>query len=174
MPLFIDQLPIHCWTDNIQTPPRQYWSVDLPVFVIETGLVAPPVGSAIQQWFFDTGCFGEAFAWRQHLVSAGINPDQNQWPSSMVVTSSVRGRTVAPVRQPDLWLVSNAPALQNTTYRIALERGIPFRNVPTLPVPQFNRPLIGMRAMRRAGLRVEIDLQKDTVSLWTPDPVPSP
>jgi hypothetical protein len=173
MPLFIHRLPLHCWTDSTQTPPRTYWSVPLPVLVTEPGLAAPP-SLPVQQWFFDTGCFGEAFAWRSHLLSAGLDPDQNQLPSSMVVTSSVGGRLQAPVRRADLWLVSNVAAFQNAPYRIGLERGIPFRNVPILPDPQFNRPLIGMRAMRRARLRVEIDLEGDTVSVWTPDPVPSP
>jgi hypothetical protein len=174
MPLFIDRLPLHCWTDNTQTPPRTYWSVAVPVLVTEVGLAVPPSGMRVQQWFIDTGSFGEAFAWRSHLLSAGLDPDQNQWTSSIVVTSSVGGRLQVQVRQADLWLVSNVPAYQNTPYRIGLERGIPFRNVPTLPDPQFNRPLIGMRALRRARLRVEIDLANDTVSVWTPDPPTSP
>jgi hypothetical protein len=145
MPLFIDHLPLHWWTDNTQSPPRTYWSVGLPVLVAEASLAAP-TGVIEQQWYFDTGSLGEAFAWRHHLVVAGINPDQNRWPGSILVTSSVGGRTQVPVRQADLWLVSNVAAFQNAPYRLALERGIPFRNVPALPDPQFNRPLIGMRA----------------------------
>jgi hypothetical protein len=45
--------------------------------------------------------------------------------------------------------------------------------VPTLPDPQFQRPLIGIRALRTAGLRLEIDFAADTVSVRTPD-VPTP
>jgi hypothetical protein len=45
--------------------------------------------------------------------------------------------------------------------------------VSTLPDPHFQRPLIGIRALRSARLRVEIDFDADTVSVWTPDvPVP--
>jgi hypothetical protein len=71
------------------------------------------------------------------------------------------------------WLVSNLPALQPTPYRITLHRGLPFHDVPTLPDPQLQRPLIGIRALRSARLRVEIDFDADTVSVWTPD-VPMP
>ena len=78
-----------------------------------------------------------------------------------------------PVRDADLWLVSNIPALQPTPYRITLHRGLPFHDVPTVPDPQFQRPLIGIRALRSARLRVEIDFDADTVSVWTPD-VPTP
>ena len=35
-------------------------------------------------------------------------------------------------------------------------------------IPHFQRPLIGIRAMRSAGLRVEIDFAADTISVWTP------
>jgi hypothetical protein len=46
--------------------------------------------------------------------------------------------------------------------------GIPFRDVPQNPDPQFQRPLIGMRALRRAGLLIELEFGSDTVSIWTP------
>jgi hypothetical protein len=41
--------------------------------------------------------------------------------------------------------------------------------VPTIPDPEFQRPLIGIRALRSAGLRAEIDFRQDTISIWTPD-----
>ncbi len=169
MPLFIDCLPLHCWTDNTQAPPRSYWSIALPVLVSEPGLAAPPA-LPVQRWFFDTGSSGDAFAWRHHLIVAGLDPDQNRGPGQMVVTASIGARSLVPIREADLWLVSNVPALRNLPCRLSLERGIPFRNVVNLPDPQLNRPLIGMRAFRRAGLRVEIDFANDTVSVWVPDP----
>jgi hypothetical protein len=67
-----------------------------------------------------------------------------------------------------VWLASNLPALQSNPYRIRMERGLPFLNLPFRPDPLFNRPLIGMRSLRRAGLRVEIDFAADVVSVWTP------
>ena len=135
MPLFIDRLPLHSWTDN--TPD----AAPAP-----TGLSPSRCSSPTQDWhrplacpsssgFFDPGSFGEAFAWRSHLLSEGLDPDQNRAPFSIVVTSSMGGRLQAPVRRADLWLVSNVAEFQNAPYRVPLERGIPFRNVPTLPDP---------------------------------------
>jgi hypothetical protein len=56
---------------------------------------------------------------------------------------------------------------------MVLHRGLPFRDVPTRPDPLLQRPLIGIRAMRAAGLRVEIDFASDTISVWTPDRDPT-
>jgi hypothetical protein len=86
----------------------------------------------------------------------------------MNITTSMGGKTPVPVRLADLWLVSNVPALQGAAFRIELDPGVPFNNVTTLPDPQFHRPLIGFRALRRAGLRVELDFAADVVSVWTP------
>jgi hypothetical protein len=66
-------------------------------------------------------------------------------------------------------LVSNIPALQAPPYRMVLNRGLPFHDVPSRPDPESQRPLIGMRALRSAGLKVEIDFAHDTISVWTPD-----
>ena len=172
MPLFIDRLPFHQWTDATRTPPLTYWTVVLPVILTEPTLQAPPPVTGVQEWALDTGNRGEAFAWRHHLVQGGLDPDQGRMPQPMTIRT-VAGRLSVPVRDADLWLVSNIPALQPTPYRISLHRGLPFFDVPTPPDPQFQRPLIGIRALRSAGLRVEIDFAADTVSVWTPD-VPSP
>jgi hypothetical protein len=74
-----------------------------------------------------------------------------------------------PVRYAHLWLVSNVPALQATPYRMVLHRGLPFHDVPSQPDPEFQRPLVGIRALRSAGLKVEIDFANDTISVWKPD-----
>jgi hypothetical protein len=169
MPLFIDRLPFHRWTDPTRTPPLTYWTVVLPVILAEPTLLTPPPVSSVQEWALDTGNRGESFAWRHHLVQSGLDPDRGRMPWSMTIRT-VAGRVVAPVRDADIWLVSNIPGLSLTPCRITLHRGLPFHNVPTLPDPQFHRPLIGIRALRSAALRVEIDFAKDTVSVWTPDP----
>jgi hypothetical protein len=84
-------------------------------------------------------------------------------------------REIVPIRTADLWLVSNIPALASAPYCLRLYRGIPFRDVPSTPDPHLNRPLIGIRTLRRAGLRVEMDFAQDTISVWTPDfTAPSP
>lgn len=170
MPLFIDRLPFAYWQDLTRTPPLEYWTVVLPVLLTEAGLLAPPAGTLPQEWALDTGNRGEGYAWRHHLLAAGLDPDQDRWPSPVVITGAVGGKTTVPVRAADLWLVSNVPAFANLPYRIVLQRGIPFQDTSALPDPQFHRPLVGVRALRRAGLRVDIDFGHDTVSVWTPDP----
>jgi hypothetical protein len=73
------------------------------------------------------------------------------------------------VRDADWWLVSNLPALHATAYRIFVHPGLPFHDVPSRPDPEFQRPLIGVRALRAAGLRAEIDFANGWISVWTPD-----
>lgn len=169
MPLFIDRLPFHCWIDATRSAALQNWTITLPVILTDVGLTAPPASSPVQDWALDTGNRAEAFAWRHHLLQAGLDPDQGRLPRSLNVHTA-SGSMLVPLREAHLWLVSNIPALQATPYRIPLQRGLPFRDVPQLPDPEYQRPLIGLRAMRTAGVRVEIDFAADTVSVWTPDP----
>jgi hypothetical protein len=173
MPLFLDRLPLHFWTDRTRTPPQSHWSVVLPVLVTDPNLPAPPASALAQSWCLDTGNTGEAFAWRHHLLTAGLDPTKHLAPTRAVLTSSLGARLLVRVRAADLWLVSNIPAHQGSPFRLHLDPGIPFHDIPTLPDPNLNRPLIGLRALRRAGLRVELDFANDTVSVWTPDP-PAP
>src|SRR5436305_461339 len=124
MPLFIDRLPFHQWTDPTRTPPLTYWTVVLPVMVTEPTLLAPPPVAGVQEWALDTGNRGEALAWRYHLVQAGLDPGQRRMPQGMTIRT-VAGRLNVPVRDTDLWLVSNIPALRPVPYRITLQRGLP-------------------------------------------------
>jgi hypothetical protein len=113
MPLFIDRLPFHQWTDATRTPPLTYWTVVLPVILTEPTLLGPPPVSGVQDWVLDTGNRGEAFAWRHHLTQAGLDPDQGRMPQPMTIRT-VAGPLTVPVRDADLWLVSNLPALRPT------------------------------------------------------------
>jgi hypothetical protein len=166
--LFIDHLPLHRWTDSTRTPPQEHWSVVLPTFITERGLSQPPAATPIQGWLFDSGNTGEAFAWRQHLLTLGLDPDVRRGTGQMRIKSSVGKEILVPIREADFWLCSNVPALQGVPFPIRLEFGIPFRDVPSIPDPQFQRPMFGVRAVRRAGLRVELDFSQDTVSIWVP------
>jgi hypothetical protein len=168
MPLFIDRLPFHTWTDPTRTPPLTYWTVVLPVILAEPSLSSPPPIAQVHDWMLDTGNRGEAFAWRNHLTQAGIDPDQGRLPQQMTIRT-VTGKAVVPVRDVDLWLVSNLAVAPPDPYRIVLHRGLPFHDVTTIPDPHFQRPLIGIRALRSASLRVELDFLRDTISVWTPD-----
>ena len=42
----------------------------------DVGVDAAPPVAGVQDWVLDTGNRGEAFAWRYHLVQAGLDPDQ--------------------------------------------------------------------------------------------------
>jgi hypothetical protein len=42
MPLFIDRLPFHCWTDSTRTPPLSHWTIVLPIVLTEPMLLQPP------------------------------------------------------------------------------------------------------------------------------------
>jgi hypothetical protein len=168
VPLFIDQLPFHRWTDFTRTPPFTDWTVVLPIVLTELALLNPPSLTSATDWVLDTGNRAEAFAWRHHLIQAGLDPDQSRMPSPMIIRT-VAGRVTCPVVDADLWLVSNVAALRSTPYRMILHRGLPFHDVLSRPDPQFQRPLIGIRAFRSAALKVEIDFANDTVSVWMPD-----
>jgi hypothetical protein len=104
-----------------------------------------------------------------HLKDAGLDPAQNHAPKQAAVTTALGGKVVLPVRRAHLWLVSNLPAFQGTPYRMPLDPGIPFQDVEKIPDPKLNMPLLGMRAMRAARLRVEIDFDHGTVSVRTSD-----
>jgi hypothetical protein len=99
------------------------------VIPAEPGLPAPPPAVQPQEWVLDTGNTGEAFAWRQHLTAAGLDPDTGR-AGILAITSSLGGKKqFVPIRQADLWLVSNIPALANSPYRLEAFPGIPFRDV---------------------------------------------
>jgi hypothetical protein len=169
VPLFLDRFPFHCWTDHTRIPPQEHWSVVLPVVLTEPGLATPLPAAPTQLRVFDTGTRGEAFAWRQHLVSAGLDPDTDRYPQSVTITSAVGGKEALPIRPALLWLVSNLPAFQGTPWRLELLPGLPFRDAPNYPDPEFHRPLLGLRPLLRTGLKVELDFARKTVCLWTPD-----
>jgi hypothetical protein len=125
----------------------------------------------VQYWLFDTGYRGDAFAWRQHLQTAGLDPDVKRAPGTARLAWAVGSEQYVPARDAKLWLLSNLPAFQGSPFRLELQRGILFRDVSDLPDPQWNRPLIGLRVLRRARLRVELDFDPGTISVWTPDDV---
>ena len=167
MPLFIDRLPFHCWIDATRSPPLPHWTIVLPVLLTEPALPAPPATAQVQDWVLDPGNRGEAFAWRHHLVQAGLDPNQKRFPQAIAIRTVIASVRV-PVRDADLWLLSNLSG--QPPYRMVLHRGLPFHDTRAVPDPNLQRPLIGMRALRNAGLRVEVDFARDTVSVWTPDP----
>ena len=168
MPLFIDRLPFHCWIDGTRTPPAPHWTIVVPIMLAEAHFLAPPAHTRSEDWVLDTGTRGDAFAWRHHLIQAGLDPSLLR-SSHPVGIRTVAGIIHVPTRDAALWLVSNLPGQALPPYHIDLPRGLPFMDTPALPDPYYQRPLVGIRALRRAGLRIEIDFAHDTISVWTPD-----
>src|SRR5690348_11585714 len=115
VPLFLDRLPFHCWTDFTRTPPSSHWTIVLPIVVTEPMLLQAPSPTTATDWALDTGNRGEALAWRHHLIQAGLDPDQGRLPLPMSIRT-LAGRLTVSVRDADLWLVSNTSALQATPY----------------------------------------------------------
>jgi hypothetical protein len=74
-----------------------------------------------------------------------------------------------PIRRAAIWLVSNIPALHQTPYRLRPLPGLPF--YPRSPRRTTHLyPLLGIGAFQRARLKVKIDFDAGTLSVWTPGP----
>jgi hypothetical protein len=136
--------------------------------VADPGLPAPP-RVRIQRWAIDTRFSGEAYAWRHHLLEAGLDPDDLR-TGSISLTPLGGSPQSFPLRDADLWLCSNLPTLKNRPWRLELDEGLAVRDVGQLPNPEVNCPLIGMRALVDSGLTIRIDLAHNTFSMWTPGP----
>ena len=166
MALLLDRLPLHCWTDQTHTPPTRHWSVRIPIIPSPAGSTPLPTASP-QEWAVDTGFSGEAFAWRHHLDAAGLDPDQERDLPIALRWSATGQRTQVPVREADLWTISNRPDVG--PFCISLDGGIALIDRRVIsPDPEFHRALIGIRALRRAQPTVEIDFLASTVSIRTP------
>jgi hypothetical protein len=141
--------------------------VSVPVIVTNPGLPAPPPRVRPQRWAIDTRFSGEAYAWRHHLIEAGLDPDALR-TGSISLTPVGGSPRPFPLRDADLWLCSNVPALKDRPWRLELDEGIAVREAVRLPNPEVNCPLLGMRALAGSGLVVKIDLAANTLSVWTP------
>ena len=73
MLLFIDRLPLYSWLPPRALPENRLLSVSLPLLVTNPGK-SPRLRARPQRWALDTRFTGEAFAWRHHLVEAGLDP----------------------------------------------------------------------------------------------------
>lgn len=164
MPLLVDRLPLHSWIAPGDPAQQPRWSVSLEVIPSNPGLDQPPVGSKPQRWAIDTRFSGEAYAWRHHLVEAGLDPDALR--SGSVLLTPVGGTPARfPTRDADLWLVSNLPGVK--PWRLELDLGIALRDTDRLPDPEVNCPLLGMGALAPSGLRIAVNFAKSSISVWS-------
>jgi hypothetical protein len=164
--LFLDRLPLHWW---IPSPGgEKLWSVSVPALVTERNLAIPPAPDFGQRWRIDRGCTGDTYAWRASLLEAGLDPRRNIVGTTRAVFGGGSTREDLLVRTGALWLFSNIPALRAEPIRLALVPGITFVNREFHGDLRFACPVIGMKALRRAGVSMNVDFGNDTVSLWVP------
>jgi hypothetical protein len=164
MVLFIDRLPLYSWAPSRTA--ASLLAVSAPMIITDPG-ARPHPGARPQRWAIDTRFTGEAYAWRPHLLEAGLNPDLRRSDRAWLTPLGGAPQPF-PVRAADLWLVSNLPAWRGQPYRLQLARGIAFRDVGVLRNPESTCPLLGMRALESAGLKVLIDFAGRTVSIGVP------
>src|SRR5437868_6429560 len=107
VPIFIDRLPLHSWVPPGSSSAVSLLSACLPLFVTDPGSEPRP-RARLQRWAVDTRFTGEAYAWRHHLVAAGLNPDVMRNGSTYLVPVQ-GGPQEFPLRSATLWLASNIP-----------------------------------------------------------------
>jgi hypothetical protein len=169
--LFIDRLPLHSCVVSSAGRRWPAWSALLPAIATEWEAREPPEDAASRWWKFDSACSPDALAWRFHLERAGINPvtSDRLAPERTIIRTANDAVESLPTRRAAVWLVSNIPALRRTPYQLALHPGIPFYDRSPRRMTHLY-PLLGMGAFRRARLKVKIDFDAGTLSVWVPGP----
>jgi hypothetical protein len=169
VPLFIDRLPLRETVIDYAGSRVVTWYPLLPVILAEPGAAIPAADVPCRPWKFDSGNALDATGWRFHLEQAGLDPSARLRPETVSVRSANDAVETLPIRRAGLWLMSNIPALRGTPFRLPVYRGLPFYDrAPRRPEAIF--PLIGVRTMKRARLKVKIDFDALTISVWVPGP----
>jgi hypothetical protein len=171
--LFIDRLPMQ-EREITQVGIRlSTWQPLLPVIATEQENAVPARTAPCLPWKLDTAHELEASAWRFHLERVGLDPNRRKEPpeENAKIRSANDSVTELPIRKASLWLVSNIPSLRATPFPIYLFRGLPFFD--TAPRrPERILPLVGIRALKRMRVQVNLNFQIEnpTVSVWVPAP----
>jgi hypothetical protein len=163
--LFIDRLRLKIAPASYAGMPGETCYPLLPIILTGPDERNPPPAQSMP-WKLDTGNALEASAYRFHLEEAGLNPDDLRHPRSQRITTADGHAHDLPIRMVGLWLVSNIPALQARPYLLPLATGMPFFDQS--PAQPRRYPLLGMGILLRAGLRVQFDLSRLTLSVWVP------
>jgi hypothetical protein len=158
MILFIDRLPI------------EGLFAFLPMTAVDPGKKVPRPRTH-RQWKVDTGCGPEAYAWRSHLLEAGLDPAAHRGG-----TGEIRPAAGPAVerhrRKAHLLLFSNIPALEHHPFRLELSNGITLAEDADSD-PADRQPMVGMKALRAAGVQILFNLsgkttKRNDVSVWIP------
>jgi hypothetical protein len=167
VPLFIDRLPLRETVVDYAGREVITWYPLVPIILTEPKLARPPEEALCRPWKLDSGNALDASGWRFHLEQAGLDSAIRRAPETMRVRSANDAVETLPIRNASLWLVSNIPELRDKPFHLPLYRGLPFFDrVPHRPENVF--PLIGVKAMRRARLKVQINFDALTLSVWVP------
>jgi hypothetical protein len=165
--LFVDRLPLHPLGPDAHSPDKRRWSVPLPILVTEPLLqLRKPRPHRVQRWRLDTALTDDAYAWRSHLLESGLGMNRGL-AGPFRVRSAFGPPRKLHCRQARLWLVSNVPSLYPSPFPLDLLPGILVNDDPG-PAPEHQDPLLGLRVLRRAGLCVQVNLSRMTVSVWVP------
>ncbi len=170
--VLIDNLGFHAWQDNSRLPPKRYWSVKLPVIVTPPDLPSPPADAPVQLWTLDIGFSGSAFCYEQHLVDAGLPRDKWQIAGTVTHRSVLsKEKRQGVLCQADLWLLcgSRREAQKSRFYRLEVGPGIGVNCEQRTLDPEYDRPLIGMGLLMNARLKIDLDFEARSVSIWTPE-----
>jgi hypothetical protein len=132
-------------------------------------LAAPAADAVPRFWKFDSGCALDANGWRFHITTAGLDPAAGDRLDQQAIRIRVANDATEslPIRFGTVWLVSNIPALRHRPFPVELSPGLPFFDrAPRRTTNLY--PLLGMGAFRRARLKVKIDFDAGTLSVWVP------
>jgi hypothetical protein len=171
VPLFIDQLPLRSRELSIAGERRRVWYALVPAVLTDPNLPGPDADTPCRWWKFDSACTLDACAWQFHIERGGLNPfDADRLrPQELTIRTANDAVESLPIQRAAIWLVSNIPALRQMPYRLSLLPGLPF--YPRSPRRTAHLyPLLGMGAFHRARLKVKIDFDAGTLSVWTPGP----
>jgi hypothetical protein len=164
VPIFIDRLPMREVLASYAGRTLRTCYPLLPGILTEPGEEEAPLDQC-RPWKVDTGNALGAVTWRFHLEQAGLDPEHNLLPHSVSILSANSAAETLPIRRANLWLVSNIPSLRSRPLRLSLGIGFPFYNRPH-PNPRDRYPLLGVAALRRAGVRLQMDFARLTLSVW--------
>lgn len=121
--------------------------------------------SASIEFVLDTGAdYAEVFP--QHLNAFGIDPETGPSGGWVDVRLLNGQKTAARMRGAKLWLFGDSSDGETHPYPIELSRGLVV--IPKLDDSIDLLPVLGMNPLIDAGLRIELDAERQKFSAWIP------
>ena len=160
---FISEQPFTVEFDH-QDPTIRRVEIRLRVAITEPWS-SPSDLSASIEFVLDTGTdYAEVFP--QHLNAFGIDPNTGPsggWVDVLLINGK---KTEGRMRDATLWLFGNSSDREIDPYPIELSRGL-------VVIPKDDNsinllPVLGMNPLIDAGLRIELDGERQKFSAWIP------